>query len=87
MSASLKKALTIISTIEVTHPGQFASLMWPNSPAWKKHGRCGKGTAAGVGIKLAGGAYLGKLAKQGLIARGATRWQITDAGQTLLELA
>ena len=30
---------------------------------------------------------VGKLAKQGLIARGATRWQITDAGQTLLELA
>lgn len=85
MSESLRKALHIIDTIEVTHAGQFAYLMWPDSPAWKSHGRCGRGVAAGVGIKLAGGAYLGKLQKRGLIISGVQCWRLTEDGRSRLQ--
>jgi hypothetical protein len=85
MSESLKKALHVINTIEVTHAGQFAYLMWPDSPAWKSLGRCGpNGSAPGVGIKLAGGAYLGKLQKRGLAVSGGICWRLTDIGKKKL---
>lgn len=49
---------------------EFARRMWPDSPGWQRPAKCGpKGSHRGGGMCLAGGGYLGKLAKAGLAVR------------------
>lgn len=61
------RALKIIADNEITAPSQFGELMWPDNPNWDKPGKCGRGSGRGVGMRLASGAYLGKLKRRGLI--------------------
>lgn len=83
------RALRIISDHNIERPSQFARLMWPDAQGWHIPGKCGHGSSSGVGMRLAGGAYLGKLCKAGLVRRWV-RWpnvrifEITPAGEQVL---
>jgi len=60
------RALAILAKHGPVKPRQFSELMWPDNPAHQRHGKVGENAVAlGVGMHLAGGAYLGKLRKRG----------------------
>ena len=63
-------ALRVVQRHKVTTPAQFANLMWPDSPAHKRHYKVGnsRGTAQGAALNRSAGAYLGKLKKWGLVS-------------------
>jgi hypothetical protein len=64
------KALAIIENNRIDMPSSFARLMWPGNPAWKRPSKAGpNGSAHGGGMRLAGGAFLGKLIKAELVRR------------------
>ena len=70
ISAKTAKALQVIRDHKVTAPSQFARLLWPDAPGWKRSstvGRNSNGSAKGTGMRLGGGGYLAKLRKRGLI--------------------
>ena len=74
------RALSIIHDHEITSPRQFALFMWPDASGWRRHGKCGHGITRGTGMNLAGGAYLGKLTKWGLVSRLGGLYQLTEKG-------
>ena len=90
-----RRALEIIRdrSEEINFAKQFAKLMWPDSPAWNRPKKCGYGSHRGGGMYSAGGGYLGKLEKMGLVRVGyreglnqfARRWTITEEGLRILE--
>lgn len=88
VTITLVKALWIIAHKNVEMPSQFAMLMWPDAEAWSRHTKCGYGTTRGGGIKMAGGAYLGKLWKRGLIRQAGIHGQyyLTDEGLRALQI-
>jgi len=62
------KALKAIQSLGVATPRRFAETIWPDHPGWKKLSNIGRhGATRGVGMWRAGGAYLGKLQKLGLV--------------------
>lgn len=67
MTPFREKALAILRAHGPLRPKAFARLMWPNSPLWKSHTRCGaNGVCLGGGMVLAGGGHLGRLRAAGL---------------------
>lgn len=63
-----RRALEIVARYGPIMPREFAALMWPDSPGWKRHSKCGpKGVSQGGGMRLAAGGYLGRLRKRGLV--------------------
>jgi len=63
-----RRALEIIRDHGRITPGRFADLMWPDSPGHNRIHKCGpNGASKGVMMAMAGGGYLGKLWKRGLI--------------------
>jgi hypothetical protein len=80
------EALHIIATHTITAPKQFARFMWPDSDGWRSstgHGR--SGSIKGGGMSMAGGSYLGKLRRRGLIGQHANdRFYLTSAGYEVL---
>lgn len=84
------KALQIIEAHTIRSPTQFARLMWPDAEAWSNTSKCGPhGSSRGGGMRMAGGAYLGKLRKAKLIdwwyGRGTERtFSLTEMGRTAL---
>lgn len=77
-------------------PGEFARRLWPDADGWRRATKCGPyGSSRGGGMRLAGGGFLGKLAKRGLAERrdnyyGKTyvmRWKLTAAGRDALVAA
>ncbi len=82
------RALRIIYTSAIESPAQFAHLMWPDAEAWQRPAKCGNhGVSKGGGMRMAGGAYLGKLRKAGYVAKGMTCFYLTPAGKALLAKA
>lgn len=81
-----KKALKIIRDHNITNGGQFAHLMWPKSEGWSTSKNGGHGSQRGKGMWLAGGSFLGRLKKAGLItgANGHDHF-LTDKGRGILE--
>ena len=84
------RALQIIRSNEIERPGHFARLMWPDAEAWQRPAKCGNhGVSKGGGMRMAGGAYLGKLQKAGLV-EWYTTWpnrrlyRLTPAGESQL---
>lgn len=83
-------ALEAIRDHQVDGGRTFAHLLWPDNPGWK---RLSKSAGRGVGMRLAGGALLGKLQKAGLIRlfRGRTRqdsyFVLTEAGEAMIKAA
>ncbi len=73
------RALRIIYTSAIESPAQFAHLMWPDAEAWQRPAKCG--------MRMAGGAYLGKLRKAGYVAKGMTCFYLTPTGWALLSKA
>ena len=67
--ASYTRALEILRQ----HPGisarGFAEQMWPNAEGWHHVCKVGRGATYGAGMWRAGGGYLGRLIKQGLVRR------------------
>jgi hypothetical protein len=91
LSAFRRRALEVIAANPGITPSEFAYHMWPGSDGWRHHTKCGpKGVTRGGGMRLAGGAHIGKLRTAGLVTwhydhfrRGG--WRITDAGRAALE--
>jgi hypothetical protein len=83
-----RRALTIITEHRrPIRPSEFAQKMWPDSPAWARYTNVGNGTAQGVGIVRSGGAYLGRLAKMGLLSwthDNGSAYRLTRAGRAAL---
>ena len=88
-----KKTIQALRILDVEYgrelsAGQFASLMWPNSPAWRKVSNTGNGATSGKGMWLSAGSYLAKLKKRGLVVstiHGSTQvWRISSEGRKAL---
>lgn len=64
----------------------FAEEFWPDHPGWKRVSNIGHGATRGVGMWFAGGGYLGKLRKAGLVTDGEHyTYRITSKGQRILK--
>lgn len=67
LSPPQQRALDILANNPGITAGEFAEMMWPNSPGWNRQIKSGtKGVSAGRGMCKAGGSYLGRLARRGL---------------------
>lgn len=89
ITACTRKALAILRDHGPQRPSEFAKRMWPNSPKWNVHYKCGpRGSHQGGAMSQAGGAYLGKLRKAGLVADGwwPQPYRITERGKQGLEM-
>jgi len=65
LTPAQEKALGIVLKHGPIRPRGFARKMWPDSDGWRRSSKCGpKGSARGGGMNLAGGGYLGKLARK-----------------------
>ena len=84
ITETTRRALEIIRSHRITAPRQFARFMWPDNPGWSRTTRAG---VRGGGMALAGGGYLGKLRKRGLITGGYNDIPIalTEKGRVALE--
>lgn len=68
-----KKAILIIGEAQNVRPRQFARLFWPDSDGWHHATKAGPhGSTRGGGMNLAGGGYLGKLTRMGLVRHNVT---------------
>jgi len=94
MSASPSETMVVALYLVAEHgpirPREFAERMWPDNQAWRRVSRCGPyGSHRGGGMHLAGGAYLGKLRRQGLVNDWGTPFPggyvLTARGRQLLE--
>ncbi len=61
------RALQLIRGGQFRAPAEFARAMWPDSDGFKRHYKCGRGSSTGTMMAMAGGGFLGKLRKRGLI--------------------
>jgi hypothetical protein len=78
------KALRLIKDQNIISAKQFAGFMWPDSDGWTTHTNCGHGVTHGGGMNLAGGAYLGRLKKRGLVTGYGnlkSRYYLTPQGE------
>jgi len=88
ITPTVRRALAILDRHEPLLPNQFARLMWPDAPGWRRHTRCGrKGVTPGGGMVLAAGGYLGRLCQAGLVTRksqldGSDRMRYVGYGLT-----
>ena len=82
-----QRALKIVldNVAERMTASEFAVLMWPDSPCWRRVTRCGRGSHAGKGMWLAAGSFLRKLEKRGLIYRCDNHSRLTEAGKVMLK--
>ena len=66
----------------------FARKMWADSKAWSRVYNTGHGATSGKGMWLAGGSYLAKLKKRGLVDEVWDdynwRWIISEKGRVAL---
>ena len=79
----------IIRDHDISMPSQFARFMWSDNLGWHRQGKAGNnGVAKGVGMRLAGGAYLGKLRKYGYVSvlnlDNEQKYILTDLGEATL---
>ena len=78
-------ALRIIHNHDIRRPKQFGLLFWPAHPGWQRLGRCGKnGVTKGVGMRLAAGAFLGRLQRQGFVTLVGDQYRLTERGIEIL---
>jgi len=87
-----QKALRIIAGHSHFSATQFAGLMWPDHPGWRRISKQGHGACSGKGMWFAAGCLLGKMEKRGLIVRGFVRYSVrkttlTEKGRQLLAQA
>jgi len=96
MTESQQRALAIVRDYGPIRPREFAKKMWPDAEAHHHHTKCGpKGVSYGGGMNLAGGGYLGKLAKLGWVQLhmvygrrlGSEGYTLTIHGRRALEEA
>lgn len=79
------RALEIVHRRPGIRPAEFAKEMWPASESWARYSDVGQnGVVSGIGIVRAGGAYLGKLKRQGLVRERTRRVLRIRAGATVL---
>jgi hypothetical protein len=87
ITESERNALTILANEgRGCTPKEFAKRMWPDSPGWQRHSKCGYGSHRGGGMYQTAGAYLAKLRKLKLVERGwdDSRYFLTRAGRQAL---
>ena len=91
LTAARERALRIFVEHGPLMAGRFAHYMWPDSPGWKRVINCGYGATQGRGMYMAGGSYIGKLRKLGLVdyvwKPGVYEFRITSKGRELLRAA
>lgn len=74
MTPTERRALVILRDHGSLMAREFAMLMWPDAPGWKRVSRCGpNGSSTGGGMNLAGGAYIGRLRRKGWVAFADSR--------------
>ena len=83
ITESQRKALEIIKHHPGIAPREFAAFMWPDSDGHRRHTKCGHGVTRGGGMNLAGGGYLGKLTRKGLIYRSSSASRVGQFGYKL----
>jgi hypothetical protein len=85
---SQARALAMLAEHGPLRPADFARYMWPDNPNWRRPGKCGAyGSSKGLGMRLAGGGYLGRLCKAGLVRYTQyprEGWVLTASGEQLL---
>lgn len=89
LTDSRRRALLVVRDAPGIRPEEFARRMWPDNPGWDRFSNIGRGgSRAGVGMALAGGGYLGRLKKAGLVRMAVSGdefgYQITADGLDLL---
>ncbi len=91
MTDSQRRGLEVLRDSGPLTPSQFAKKMWPNSPAWRKCGKCGpNGSHAGVAMPSAGGAMIARLRRLGWVTWALktmghySRHELTQAGREAL---
>lgn len=82
---STTKALRLIRDNDIRRPRRFAELMWPDSPAWKRIHKVGRGSTFGAAMPQAGGAFLGRLRKAGLILPWRDPFALSNEGHERLK--
>jgi len=92
MTPKQKMALEIIRDNPGIYPREFAKKMWPDSDGHDRHHNCGpKGVTRGGMMNMAGGGYIGRLVKAGLVIRHYGKHQngvyLTKEGVEALEEA
>ena len=98
LTPAQRRALEILSPSMGMMAGEFARKMWPDSEGWQHSHRVGRGARNGGMMPKVGGAYLGKLARWGLVkfvvdqvfgskVFGSHLYRITDAGRAVLKEA
>lgn len=75
MTKKTYKALCLVKKAKRVSAKQFALLMWPDSKMHTKVSNQGNGSCRGKAAWLAGGAYLRKLEKKGLV-----KWSVIEEG-------
>ncbi|HEX5704922.1 MAG TPA: hypothetical protein VFX97_17120 [Pyrinomonadaceae bacterium] len=73
LTNSQRRALEIVRDHPGIAPREFAEFMWPDSDGHSNLTNCGRGVTRGGGMNLAGGGYLGKLCRKGLVYRSPQR--------------
>jgi len=90
LTTAQRRALEILERADgPMMAGWFAHKMWPDSPSWRRHSKCGpKGSTTGAGIIRQGGSYLNKLCRRGFVlARpkdGVWMYSLTREGREAL---
>ena len=83
------RALIIIRDHPITAAKQFAYFMWPDSPGWARDKNNGNNRSVkGGAMAPAGGRFLAKLEKRGLIRVSFIQdglYVLTDLGKQFLE--
>ena len=88
LTTAQRRALEILRDKGPLPPREFSRWMWPDNIAHQATGKCGAyGVTRGTGMHLAGGAYLGKLSKAGLVSYDvrARSYVPSAAGHAALE--
>lgn len=79
MTESQARGVEIVMNHSGIKPREFARKMWPDSDGWSTMTNCGYGVSKGGGMNLAGGGYLGKLARKGWV-RSRNGYYVTSKG-------
>lgn len=76
ITAKQAAALRVVRDRPGVFPREFARALWPDAPGWRVSVKCGpNGSHRGGQMYQAGGAYLGRLARVGLVSRTPSGFQ------------
>ena len=92
LTTKARRALEIVRDHGPIKPSWFAKKMWPDAPGWQRFSKCGpNGAHQGSGMMMAGGGFLAKLRRRGLVSMrfraSYHEYELTTEGQEALHAA